>query len=292
MTASANECPVCGHTTEAAGRKFSQRLKRDFVLLHCPSCRLTFVSNPWTDYPAIYNEAYYQGRGADPFVDYVTEMKEPERTVRAYEWSGIQKVVGSLVPVNERTRWLDFGCGNGMLVEHLRGAGLQAFGFEEGWIAAEAIRRGISVLSATQLESRAGSFDVATAIEVLEHVTDPIGTLARIRNLLRAGGLFFYTTGNARPHRGRIAAWRYCIPEIHVSFFEPETLQHALDKTGFRTEYRGYLPGYDEIIRFKVLKNLHIRHRNGLERLVPWKVFSPALEARLQLFRHPIAWAE
>ena len=54
-----------------------------------------------------------------------------------------------------------------------------------------------------------GSFDVVTAIEVIEHVLDPVAELRRIRALLRPGGLLFLTTGNAKPYSKRLLTWGY-----------------------------------------------------------------------------------
>ena len=73
-----------------------------------------------------------------------------------------------------------------------------------------------------------------TAIEVLEHTLEPLAELRRIRKLLRPGGLLFLTTGNAAPFASDLLRWSYIIPEIHISFFEPSTLEYALHAAGFR----------------------------------------------------------
>ena len=285
-------CPVCGGATSEAGQKVSARAARTFLLRHCESCRFTFIANPWTDYAKIYNEDYYFGKGADPLVDYVGEMEHPKDSIRTYEWRGILAAVSSLKPVSAQTKWIDYGCGNGMLLKYVREqTHANALGFEEGWIAEEARKSGIEVLKPDELAAHAGTCDVVTAIEVLEHVADPLETLRSIRKLLKPGGLFFYTTGNAQPHRGRVANWPYCIPEIHISFYEPKTLEYALNATGFKAEFAGYRPGFTDIIRFKALKNLGARERSVLERVMPWGLLSRMLDARLKILRHPVGWA-
>ena len=85
--------------------------------------------------------------------------------------------------------------------------------------------------------------------------------------------------------------WRYLIPEIHVSFFEPETLAYALARAGFHPEFKGFLPGFANIIRFKVLKNLHIRRPSMVEQLLPWNVLSRIVDFRCKITAHPIGWA-
>ena len=91
-----------------------------------------------------------------------------------------------------------------------------------------------------------------TAIEVLEHVVDPVDALRQIARLLKPGGVLFLTTGNARPFRNRLSQWRYVIPEIHVSFFEPQTLGLAMQTAGldpvyprFRRRFRSDHPVQD-----------------------------------------------
>ena len=49
--------------------------------------RLRFVE-PVTG-PEIYDEAYYQGRGVDPLVDYVAEYADYRRTPRVDEFKGL-----------------------------------------------------------------------------------------------------------------------------------------------------------------------------------------------------------
>jgi SAM-dependent methyltransferase len=286
-------CPVCGSATEPLATLPGKVVPWQFELRHCPTCRLSFVANPCTDYARIYDEAYYRGCGADPMVDYVFEMEHPDQTVRQYEWRGIVSAVRSMTAVGPHTRWLDYGCGNGGLVRYLRDhAGVAASGYDVGWITSRARESGLPILSDAEVEAASGTFDVVTAIEVLEHIADPVDTLRKIRALLKPGGLFFYTTGNAEPFRGRLPEWGYVRPDIHISFFEPATLDRALRAAGFRPEFRGFTPGFTDIIRFKALKNLGVRRSAAWQRLLPWRPAARLLDRRLRISAHPVGWAE
>lgn len=285
-------CPVCHSHTVDAGSKRSAWSGQTFSLRRCASCDFAFVANPRVDYEALYDDDYYRGRGADPLVDYVDEIEHRDTTIRRYEWRGIYRVVSGLVPMGPAVRWLDYGCGVGGLVEFARSQGVaHAVGFEQGWSVSRLEERGVPHLSADELEQSAGSFDVVTAIEVLEHTTDPVGELIRIRKLLRPGGLLFLTTGNAAPYRKDLPAWRYVMPDVHVSFFEPGSLALALEKAGFDSDTVGYRPGWDDIIRFKVLKSLGVRRDKLRWKAVPWGIAARVVDLRLKPSAHPIGWA-
>ncbi|MFN0106809.1 MAG: class I SAM-dependent methyltransferase [Bryobacteraceae bacterium] len=285
-------CKICGAPAALIGSKKGAHRDRVFHFHRCESCGFTFVANPWTDYAQIYNEAYYRGHGPDPWIDYVFELEHPERTVRIYEWTGILQVVQQLTKVSTETKWLDFGCGNGGLVRHVRKAAKCGIvGFEEGWIADQARAFGIPILTPGELAPLDGTFDVVTAIEVIEHVENPVEFLRRIRRLLKPGGLLFLTTGNAKPQRGKILDWGYAVPEIHISFFEPETMALAMQKAGFKPQFRGFLPGFDAIIRYKILKNLKKREIGGWESALPWRLLSRLANRSHQVTAHPVAWA-
>jgi SAM-dependent methyltransferase len=284
-------CAICQSETHDIGTVYGRYKKRYYNLARCAECGFAFVTNPRQDAASPYDDAYYDGRGADPLIDYVYELDHPDRTIRHYEWRGIGQVVKDLVGELLSLRWLDYGCGNGGLVRYLQNHhAVAALGFEEGWIARCATQSGIPILARSDLADYDGSFDVVSAIEVLEHTQDPVVELRAMRRLLRPGGLLFLTTGNARPHAAHLLSWGYVMPEIHISFFEPRTLERALLAAGFRPEYRRLTPGFDEILMFKVLKNLHVRRRTPLTDALPRRIVGAMADRLTHLSEHPVGW--
>jgi SAM-dependent methyltransferase len=263
---------------------------RDFHLHRCLSCQFAFVSDPWTDYATIYSENYYRGLGADPYIDYIYESQHPGTTIRTYEWRGILANIRGLTNVGPATRWLDFGCGLGGLLTYCEShVEADYCGFEEGWLGTEASRLRFPVIRHSELLAQQDPFDIITAIEVFEHIENPLPVLALLRLLLKPGGLLFYTTGNPVPHWNRFLDWEYVYPEIHVSYFSPVAMDRVLTQSGFRTRAAGDLPGYSDIIRYKVLKRLGVKDRHAWEAILPWNTISRAIDARLRITGYPVA---
>jgi SAM-dependent methyltransferase len=286
-------CKICGNTTQNVGSKQGNWRKITYNLYRCPKCGYGFVGNPSTDYEQIYTLDYYNGRGADPLIDYVYELNNPEQTIRQYEWIGIGSIISQLKDVSSETNWLDFGCGNGGLVRWVKdNLNCNVVGFEEGDIANTARKLNISILSTQELEAQSNCYDVITAIEVLEHVIDPINVLQKLFNLLKKGGILFYTTGNASRYRKRLATWSYVVPEIHISFYEPYTLEYAMNKVGFKVKRVEYSQGFTNVIRFKILKNLGLKKVSRSETLLPWYMLSFMADRVFGVSAFPIGYKD
>jgi SAM-dependent methyltransferase len=272
------------------GVRRSSLTGREFALLRCAACAFAFVHEPRTDFESLYDERYYSGLGADPHVDYRAEMADPA-TVRTYEWHGITRLVESEAALSPSTQWLDFGCGLGGLVRWVGDhRDCPIVGFDDAYATDAMARAGIPHLTAEELAARHGTFDVVTAVEVLEHSVDPLGTLREITALLRPGGVLMLTTGNARPFRTRLTTWSYTsAPDVHVSFFEPHTLALAMDKAGLEPMWPGWRPGFEDVIRYKMLKALRVGSTNRVERALPWTALARGVDLRRGVSAMP--WA-
>jgi 2-polyprenyl-6-hydroxyphenyl methylase/3-demethylubiquinone-9 3-methyltransferase len=106
-------------------------------------------------------------------------------------------------------RVVDVGCGGGILAESMAELGALVTGIDMGLAPLEVARlhlleSGLDVdyrhTTAERLaEEEAGSWDVVTCMEMLEHVPDPAGTAAACARLTRPGGHVFFATINRNP---------------------------------------------------------------------------------------------
>lgn len=101
---------------------------------------------------------------------------------------------------------LDVGCGGGILAEGMAARGARVTGIDLVEPSLEAARRhaednGVEVeyqcIDAHSMASQhAGTFDVVTCLEMLEHVPEPEAVVAACTQAVRPGGSVFFSTIN------------------------------------------------------------------------------------------------
>ncbi len=133
-------------------------------------------------------------------------------------------------------RLLDVGCGGGLLAEALAraGAAVTAIDLAPAMIdaarshaAASALQIDYRVASAESLAAaQPATFDVATCMELLEHVPDPAAMLASLAQLLRPGGQLFVSTihRNLKSFLSAIVAAEYVLGLLPRGTHEYERL--------------------------------------------------------------------
>jgi 2-polyprenyl-3-methyl-5-hydroxy-6-metoxy-1,4-benzoquinol methylase len=103
--------------------------------------------------------------------------------------AGFERDLDELLTRADPGSLLDVGCGEGVLVEHwarqLQGRRVVGIDLEEdsiqtGWAQRQAPNLEYHVMRAENLPFAENEFDLASAIEVLEHVPDPEHTLAEM----------------------------------------------------------------------------------------------------------------
>lgn len=204
-------CPIC----DAARRHvFSQTVLSKYVIKYflCDNCGLLQTEDPfWLD------EAY-----SAPIAS--TDTGILNRNLSASE-----RIAPILYQIDPRASYLDVGGGYGLFVRRMRDIG---FDFEwEDPFSPNLLARGFERPAGT-------NFRAVTAIEVAEHLSDP---LAWMRNTLREAGAttLILTTllFEGLPDTG----WWYLSPETgqHVSFYQRKTLHVIGLKLGLRSLSHG-----------------------------------------------------
>jgi SAM-dependent methyltransferase len=232
----ARPCPVCGssrivargpilHPRPALVAGMPIDLGDDaYVLARCPVCGFAFKDPP-------IPEAELLRCYAKASSDHWEERPDPI----ARSWDTLKHSIEQHAP--GRTV-LDIGCFNGALLEFL-GAGWDRFGVEPSAPAAQMARsRGVNVLGATIDDvPRELSFDVIVAIDVVEHIADPLPFFRAVARHLRPRGAFIVQTGDLDAWTWRLEGSRYwyCSLPEHVSFYNRRAMTELAARTGMKS---------------------------------------------------------
>jgi SAM-dependent methyltransferase len=130
---------------------------------------------------------------------------------------------------------LDVGCGAGGLVERAINRGIVARGLDPSrFLVSAGQKRGLP-LSSDDLSTVADTFDAVVCVDVIEHVTDPVGLLRALRGRVRSGGLVAIATPDAGSLTARLLRRRWWhIRPAHVGYFDERSLELALTKADLR----------------------------------------------------------
>lgn len=136
-------------------------------------------------------------------------------------------------------RLLDVGCGSGLFVCAAQSAGWEATGVDaSAWAVASGEQRcpraRFRAGLLPELDFPAGSFDVVTLWDVLEHVPRPVETLERIRSWLAPDAWLFLSLPNADSRIARLMGKRWVLLlREHLWYFSPATIAALLSRSGF-----------------------------------------------------------
>lgn len=188
------ECPSCKHTkfTNFLICKDHSVSQESFALMRCEKCDLVFT-NPRPDSKNIGK--YYDSK------DYISHTNTANNPInlayKAVRWFTLKQKLNLIRQYTSERRILDFGCGSGVFVNHLRQNGYQAHGYEPH-PTAHAIAKNTSKTIFSQLNQikKQEKYAIVTAWHVLEHVQELRPTLKLLRKRLTDDGYLFIAVPN------------------------------------------------------------------------------------------------
>ena len=278
-------CPICGSSAHPSGSLFSSFSNRRFSFARCGDCGYGWVVDPREDYGALYDDAYYVGRGADPGVNYQGQFESPDTLLAKIKDVEFDALLATMTAVQRQRhqgtvtgmKILDYGGGVGGFVRYLNDRGFDAELHDEGYGLEFAASHGVKVRRS--LDDVTELYDVVIAVEVLEHIKDPHAALETIHRVMKPGGLFLFTTGNLARHRGEVATWFYARhPEVHISFFTPDSFRRLSERHGLRPLQVRFAPG---AIQYRALMRLPILKRLAYTTRAWWRPLTAIVESRL-----------
>lgn len=251
-------CPLCG--TDRWERAYT-RLDGGAVV-RCLECRLLYL-NPRPAKSLIstfYDDSYFAGRGhGSAYEDYLASQAAALARRDHPGLLALHMIERYVSPPGKLL--LDVGCGAGHLLDLAKRHGFDVTGVDISPFAAAHARGLFDLDVCTGDLADAGfascSFDAITALEVVEHLTDPVAWLREVSRVLKPGGLLLVTTPNGCCSEVYGEEWLgFRTSFEHLTFFEMGTLGSALrvaglDVVGAWTRGDGRDPGLRDVRRIR-----------------------------------------
>lgn len=238
-------CVVC--ETNRFAQHYSQRDGQDY--LRCDNCGLVYVDrllNPEELYKAYCGSTFktLRRKVTGPFrkFSWTRSFESSMSRARAILKFGIKQVVAEC----GRHKFLDIGCNKGFLLAVADELGWDVYGIE---LVSELIRPFINsypqynthIFSLRfedvkqRLESE--SFELITAIDVVEHFEDVYGDLRGIYKLLTPGGVFLIQTPDTGCQRAKRenGDWGALKPLEHLHLFNCANFTTLAKRAGFKS---------------------------------------------------------
>jgi 2-polyprenyl-3-methyl-5-hydroxy-6-metoxy-1,4-benzoquinol methylase len=179
------------------------------------------------------------------------------------QWRNLEErfnrgVRDAILQVKRSGSVLDVGCGSGNFLRCMKEKGFTAFGIEPSGSGSEYARdeHGVQIFHGMiedyLASHRDRKFDVITMLNVLEHVTDPVGILSKLSAVLASDGVLAIVVPDARFHDwvGRIRRFAgisdpfwieqpksflsgFKLPD-HLCSFQPATIAALLERSKFQ----------------------------------------------------------
>lgn len=235
------EC-LCGHDNykkTLSGTYPSTLGERAFSIIQCKNCGLSRT------YPPPYEDEL----GAEIYQDFsFQEQFENQVLWRSF----FKNIISTAKKYKNHGRFLDVGCGSGLLVLMAQESGYDACGVEINKAAAQYARdvHGLNVISGDLKSAGFPSqyFDVITLSQVLEHITQPEFLLSEIHRILKPTGVLLIEVPNIS---GLVTffwgtRWSGLQPQWHVWQFNNKTVSAVLARYGF------------EVLDVQCKENIHV----------------------------------
>jgi SAM-dependent methyltransferase len=232
-------CPCCGAPLDRppplSGPDRLHRSPGEFEVAICESCGAGVTLPPLAAaaltafYPAAYGPYDTVQGGIAGRISGLIQRWQGSRALRTQPLRVIAK--------QSPGRLVDIGCGRGDLGAYLIERGWAVTGIEPSANACEAARtRGVDARRGTveTVELEQEAYDAAVFRHSLEHVTDPVGALDRVRAALRPGGLVMISVPNFGGWQRRRfgSRWYHLDLPRHRVHFTADAVHRALERAG------------------------------------------------------------
>ncbi len=224
-------CPLCKSSSTSI-----IHIRKPFTVVLCSLCGLAYLNPRLREsvIKRIYEgKSYFSEGEMAGYKDYISEEGSLRITFR--------KFIAALKRAGfSSRRLLEVGCGYGYFLDEARVISPSLFGTELSPEAAAHARKlpGVTIHTGDMNSLPAGwdNFDITIAINVIEHIYEPLEFIIALKQTLSVSGRIVVATPDFGSFWHKILGgnWpSFKIPE-HIAFYTAKTLRHLLEKAGFR----------------------------------------------------------
>lgn len=200
-----------------------EKLQTCWDIVRCADCGL--IASDWTCAPEVIDHLY---EGMED------ELYDAEQHTRRLTFHRGLNLIGKYM---KSGTLLDIGCATGGFLLEAKEMGWQTMGIDlSSWAVERAKSRGLSDMHLGTIHDFTPSrpVDVATMLDFIEHDTDPVSTIEKLKNIVRPGGLLYITTPDIGSLTAKLLRSRWWgINPLHLSFFSRTTMRRLLEEHGF-----------------------------------------------------------
>lgn len=232
----------------------------------CRSCGTSFRNEPLTrgELERYYRDAFCSEEGA---------MRATSPEIASQYTRLIEQAAEDLVW--RRSRILDYGAGEGYLTARLKELGAEVVAVEPYGTPPVAADGTTAYRSLDELDDEE-PFDGIVMTEVIEHLSDPLEVVRKLRSLLRNDGWCFVTTPNVESLKSRLlrGRWSERRKRGHLYLFSQHGLERGLRQAGFErvTSCRGTVSFSSSKGRSLLQRLLQRMRLDGQLRVMAWNV--------------------
>jgi 2-polyprenyl-3-methyl-5-hydroxy-6-metoxy-1,4-benzoquinol methylase/O-antigen/teichoic acid export membrane protein len=239
-TSPSHSCPICALCSASLiYQGYPGYEERTFFdIYQCMACDTRFIDTTRARLD-IYDSIYSTEGiiGYDRYSRYVVQVLEKNNPLHflASQEAGYY-VLYEYLRNKSNLRILDVGCGYGYLTYAMRQQGFEAFGLDVSEAALNIAQDQFGNFFyhadiQTFAEKQTQRYDLIVALELIEHITDPLTFINTLLQLLAPGGVLLLTTPN-RDFYGKDAIWHTDLPPVHTMWFGRKGAATLAARTG------------------------------------------------------------
>lgn len=207
----------------------------------CKGCGLVCLNPQPSNLKDLYGEKYYMEKGYQDYESRFFKYKDIFEELFKERLKMIQRFKKS-------GKVLDLGCAHGFLLNYLKQNGFDSYGLDISDYAVSYAKKNFDIpiyqgdVDTANLPEK--EFDVIIMLDLIEHVSNPVETLEKVKRFLKDDGILIIQTpydiyhweiaANTLLSGNKIGTSEPSAAPMHLFFFSPRTFKKMAIKSGYR----------------------------------------------------------